>query len=82
MKAVVQCESQYVNGQSRIPDPNGPNGREDSWGYVQINLPWNPNISKEQALDPEFSIRFLAQRLSEGYGSRWTCYRDLYTGTN
>jgi hypothetical protein len=34
--------------------------RELSWGLVQIHLPTNPNVKKEQATDPEFSIKYLA----------------------
>ncbi len=53
--------------------------REDSYGLAQINLYWNPDITYEQAIDPEFSIDFLARRISEGYGKRWTCYRLKYS---
>ena len=48
--------------------------REYSFGLVQINLHYNPNITYEQATDPEFSIELLANWLSKGYHSRWGCY--------
>lgn len=47
---------------------------EKSFGLVQIHLPDNPNITYEQATDAKFSINFLAQSLSDGYGKRWSCY--------
>lgn len=57
MKRTVFCESGYKNIQSNIVK----NGiREDSWGIAQINLYWNTNITKSQALDPYFSIKFMS----------------------
>lgn len=82
MWKVINCENRDLDPklQSYHPDPTGPNGREDSWGIVQIHLPsWKGQITWEQATDPEFSIRFLAQKLAEGKGHLWTCYR-LNTG--
>lgn len=49
-----------------------------SWGVAQIHLPAHPNISKEQALDPIWSIDFAARMFSEGKQSMWTCYKQLY----
>lgn len=48
--------------------------REYSFGLVQINLHYNPTISLEQATDPEFSIKFLAENLSKGKGYLWSSY--------
>jgi len=79
MRKVIDCESQYQNIQSRIPKASGPNGREDSWGIVQIHLPDHPNITKAQALDKEFAINFLAKNLSTGKGRMWTCWRKYYS---
>lgn len=71
----IKCESQYRNVQSGIYQ----NGiREDSWGIVQIHLPSNTGITKAQALDPYFAVEFMAKSFSQGYASRWTCYRTLY----
>ncbi len=51
--------------------------REDSWGLVQINLPSWPDITKAQAQDPNFSLNFLGEKLSQGKGYLWSCYRLL-----
>lgn len=74
MSKVVQCESHGVNGQSEFLDPTGPNGREDSWGIVQIHLPAHPEVTKDEALDREFSIEWMAKKFSEGQSNIWSCY--------
>ena len=56
MLRTIECESHYKNIQSLIVK-NGV--REDSWGIAQINLYWN-DVSKEQALDPYYSINFMS----------------------
>lgn len=49
-----------------------------SYGLVQINIAcYHPHVTKEQALDPEFSVRFLAQGLADGHCSWWTVCRNL-----
>jgi len=58
--------------QSRCIDKNGK--RENSWGLVQINLDHNPQVTLEQALDPDFSLEFLASNLAQGRCKMWmTC---------
>ncbi len=70
--ATIECESHYKNVQSNIYS----NGiREDSWGLVQIHLPSNNDITKDQALDPSFSVRFIVKEFSIGHENRWSCYR-------
>ena len=73
MNKVVKCESGYHS------DAIGDQG--NSFGLVQIHLPSNPSIRKEQALDPDFSLDFLASRLLERKGYLWTCYRILKLNT-
>jgi hypothetical protein len=51
--------------------------REQSFGLVQIHLPAHPQVSKEQALDPEFAINFLAKSLQNGKGGMWSCYKHI-----
>lgn len=69
---VVGCESGW--------DPSiqsgyiGPKGREDSWGLVQINLPSHKDITKDQALDPVFSLRYMANEWSRDRYRQWSCY--------
>lgn len=79
LRATLACESENLtyNGQSKIKDPSGPNGREDSWGYAQIHLPSHPYVSREEALDPVFAIDFAAREFSKGNAWMWTCYRNL-----
>lgn len=79
MRKTLECESENLtyNGQSKIKNKNGPNGREDSWGYAQIHLPAHKNITKKQALDPAFAINWTAKEFAAGRASQWTCYRNL-----
>jgi len=67
MAKIIACES--GNNPRAVGDGNR------SFGLVQIFLPAHPNITKEQALDPDFAIDFLGKKLSEGEGHIWTCYR-------
>jgi len=73
MSRIIQCESGGKPIQSAIVTKNG--GREDSWGIVQIHLPSHPTITKEQALDTDFALDFLASNLSQGRISMWHGYR-------
>lgn len=50
--------------------------RELSFGLVQIHLPAHKDITLDQALDPYFSVNFLAQQLADGQGHIWACYTD------
>lgn len=83
MKAIISCENTEWNptqqSNLRYNFTKAELGifkgeREYSFGLVQINLHYNPNITYEQATDPEFSIELLAKWLSKGYHSRWGCY--------
>lgn len=49
--------------------------RERSYGLVQIHLPDHPEVSYEQATDPEFSIEFMAKKFSQGRAYEWSCYK-------
>lgn len=71
MIKVIECESGWQNIQSHVTRDGV---REDSWGIAQIHLPSNSNVTKEQSLNPHYSIRFMAQKFSEGKQSMWTCY--------
>ena len=85
MNSIVSCESGYnpkIQSNHRYTYSRPKLGlkagqREQSYGLVQIHLPVHPNISKEQALDPEFSLDFLASNLAKGKGRMWTCYSQL-----
>lgn len=67
---VIACESSF-NETAR-----GDGGY--SRGLVQIHAKFHPQVTYEQAIDPEFAIDFLAEKLSKGQGYLWTCYRNLF----
>ena len=69
MTKIIACESGFNE------NALGDNGQ--SRGLVQIHKPSHPTITDEQAYDAEFAVEFLAEKLSEGQGSLWTCYRIL-----
>ena len=73
VSSVIKCESGF--NQNAVGD-NG-----NSFGLVQIHLPSNPTITREQALDPDFAISFLAKQLASKKGKLWTCYRLLGLNT-
>lgn len=56
--------------ESRLnPNTVGDGGR--AFGLTQINLDYWP-ITKEEALDPEFNLRFAAKKIAEGKLYIWT----------
>jgi len=79
MNQIVHCESGFnpnLQSSHRYKHSRyAPVGsRELSFGAVQIHLPAHPHITKEQALNPEFAIDFLASNLAKGKGKMWSCY--------
>ena len=72
MGRIIQCESGGKSVQSAIVTKSGE--KEDSWGIVQIHLPSHPNITKEQAMNTDFALDFLAQNLGGGRVSMWHGY--------
>lgn len=60
-------ENRDINaqGQSDIPDPNGINGKEPSFGPWQIHLPSHPDVTQSCALDLSCSTSY-AYGLSKG----------------
>lgn len=68
MTKVIQCESQFNK------KALGDGGK--SRGLVQIHSDYHP-VPDEEAYDPAYAIRFLAEHLKEGRGHLWTCYRNL-----
>lgn len=75
MISIINCENTNWDPtlQSRIVNKKGI--REESYGLSQIYLPAHPNITKENAIDPDFSLDFMANNLAEKNGNIWTCYR-------
>lgn len=78
-KAVIACESHWkTNVQSQYPDPTGPNGKEDSWGLVQIHLPSHREVTRAEAIDPAFAVEWMAKEWAVDRAYEWTCWRTLY----
>ncbi len=84
MLAVIGCESKFnptIQSQHYYTEKNVPKGynvgdREQSFGLVQIHLPAHPNVTKEQATDPEFAVDFLARNIKTN-PNMWTCYSKV-----
>jgi hypothetical protein len=58
--------------------PGAVGDQGESYGLVQINLPWNPDVTAEQALDVTFALNFIVDAFLDGREHRWTCWRALY----
>jgi hypothetical protein len=72
-RKVIECESQWdPNVQSGYALPDGT--QENSWGIAQFNLDTN-DMTKEEALNPEFALTKMAEHWSAGRASGWICYR-------
>ena len=68
MFKIISCESSFN------PNNHTESSRENSWGLVQINLKAHPEITKEEAVDPDFALTYLAKNLAAGRGGMWTCF--------
>jgi hypothetical protein len=70
MDYIVKNESSYrncIDGDHFMPSP--------SVGLTQISLHYWPDITREQAEDVDFSLDFLASKLSDGKCRLWTTCR-------
>lgn len=78
MTYIVKNESQfnpYAVGDTHITCPmTGEKMR--SRGLVQVSNCYWPEISDSMAFDPDFALKFLAEKLSEGKCSYWTTCRQ------
>lgn len=76
---IVGHESQYNNcsiGDTKITGKDKP-----SLGLVQINMFYNPSTTPQEALDPDYSIKYLINDLRDGKCSKWTtcrAFKKLY----
>ena len=66
----IKCESSFST------TAHNHTWKENSYGLSQINLKAHPEIKKSQALDPDFSVQYMAKNISEGKGKMWTCYKS------
>lgn len=69
----IRCESSFDEDVQSRHVKNGV--REKSFGLSQINLPFNPDVSYEEAIDPDFAIRFMAYKFSIGKHNMWSCWQ-------
>lgn len=62
--------------QSEVRDPSGPHGRENSWGLAQIWLDkrGHPEVSRAQAIDPEFAVDWAGKEFAAGKEHEFHCY--------
>lgn len=69
MREVISCESDW--------NVHAIGDHGHARGLAQINDIYHPEVSQEQAFDPDFAITFMAKAMSEGRASEWTCWRQL-----
>ncbi len=74
--SVLECENNFeAKGQSGHYYKGK---REESYGSAQINLPSHPEVTKEMAENPEFALKFMAEKWIKGKANLWSCYNNLY----
>lgn len=69
--SVIQCESNFdihAEGDMR-------NGEYTSFGLIQLNLPAHPDVTREMALDPEWSLTYIIREFKAGREEQWSCYK-------
>lgn len=76
MLETIRCESGFVSQQSKYIRKDGT--REPSFGIAQIHLPDHPSVTKDEAMDENFSVRWMAKKFKDGKMGWWTCWRDKY----
>lgn len=69
IKRVAWCESRYDINAKNV----NANGTVD-YGLMQINTFYHPEVSVEQALDPEFSVKYFIKKYNQGSAHLWRCY--------
>lgn len=69
---IANCESSFVPQQSKIINPRT-GEREKSFGIWQIHIPSHPDVSIEQAMDPEWSTDWAMPRLKDN-PNLWSCF--------
>lgn len=85
MISIINCENRDwdVDLQSGLHYKEGnrwgfPAGtQEKSYGLVQIHLPDNKQVSYEQAIDPDYSLNFMAKNIAAGRATMWSCYKKI-----
>lgn len=76
MIRTVECESKFRNIQSQVRK----NGKqENSWGVAQIHIDSHKDVSKKQALNVEFSMKWMASHWNSAV---WYAYSRKYDRCN
>jgi len=75
MLRTIYCESHYNNVQSYVVSRGI---REPSYGIAQIHIGYN-KVTKEQALDVEFAIKWMAENFET---TKWYAYNRLQDTCN
>lgn len=66
----LRCESGF--------DPHSIGDKGTSYGLAQIHLPAHADVSKQEAMNPFFSIDFAARNFRDGNAKIWSCFKQLY----
>ena len=66
----LDCESDF--------NSNAIGDHGTSYGVAQIHLAAHPEVTKSEALDPLWSIKWAAQEFAAGNADLWSCYKRLY----
>jgi hypothetical protein len=76
MSRTIWCESRNRNVQSNVIKKGV---REDSWGIAQIHLPSHPSVSRTQALDVDYSIKWMSEHWND---TKWYGYNRASDSCN
>jgi len=76
--SVIDCETAGTWRQDIQSGHYQSYGQELSFGVAQIHLPSHPTITKEQAINPLFSLNWMAEQWSQGNQWMWSCYNQKY----
>lgn len=71
---VAQCES-ALNPKAILVNENGTRDR----GIYQINDKWHPEVTDEQAFNPEFSAHFFCKAFKNGNLSWWDASKTCWS---
>lgn len=78
LSKTIECESGFqIKKQSEYIKPDGT--RERSFGIAQINLDAHPDITYEQATNPEWAMNWMGNEWSKDNAKIWSCWRQLYS---
>lgn len=70
---VAKCESGLRPDARNVNSPNSIDR-----GLYQINSKWHPEVTDEQAYDPEFSICFFCEAVKNGHLSWWNASKNCW----